>query len=92
MFFLSGAALFYRVVRVRSLTLFFVGLTNLYPSIYIPPCPERDNAPLYLSLIRILFSLVALIISMTLKVNAAISSSYCKLNIDRSEMRKLILQ
>ncbi len=44
----------------------FVGLMNLYPSIYIPLAQGRDSSPLYLSFIRILFSIIALIVPTTL--------------------------
>jgi spermidine synthase len=44
----------------------FVGLMNIYPSIYIPLAQGRDDSPLYLSIIRILFSIIALIIPTTL--------------------------
>ena len=39
----------------------FVGLMNLYPSIYIPLARGRDGSPLYLAFIRVLFSMIALI-------------------------------
>jgi len=44
----------------------FVGLMNLYPSIYIPLARGRDDSPLYLSFIRVLFSIIALIVPTTL--------------------------
>ena len=44
----------------------FVGLMNIYPSIYIPLARGRDDSPLYLSIIRILFSILALIVPTTL--------------------------
>ncbi len=44
----------------------FIGLMNIYPSIYIPLAQGRDDSPLYLSFIRILFSLIALIVPTTL--------------------------
>jgi len=44
----------------------FVGLMNLYPSIYILLARGRDDSPLYLSFIRILFSVIALIVPTTL--------------------------
>ena len=44
----------------------FVGLMNLYPSIYIPLARGRDGSPLYLAFIRVLFSMIALIVPTTL--------------------------
>lgn len=44
----------------------FIGLMNIYPSIYIPLAQGRDGSPLYLSFIRMLFSIIALIIPTTL--------------------------
>jgi spermidine synthase len=44
----------------------FIGLMNIYPSIYIPLAQGRDDSPLYLSFIRMLFSIIALIIPTTL--------------------------
>ena len=44
----------------------FVGMMHLYPSIYILLARGRDDSPLYLSVIRILFSIIALIVPTTL--------------------------
>ncbi len=44
----------------------FIGLMNLYPSIYVPLAQGRDSSPLYLSFIRMLFSIIALIVPTTL--------------------------
>lgn len=44
----------------------FIGLMKLYPSIYIPLAQGKDNAHLYVSFIRVLFSVVALIVPTTL--------------------------
>jgi spermidine synthase len=44
----------------------FIGFMNIYPSLYIPLAQGRDDSPLYLSSIRILFSIVALIVPTTL--------------------------
>ena len=40
----------------------FMGLMKVYPSIYIPLAQWKEDSPLYLLIIRILFSVVALII------------------------------
>lgn len=44
----------------------FIGLMDIYPSIYVPLARGRDDAPLYLSFIRILFSVIVLIVPTTL--------------------------
>lgn len=44
----------------------FMGWMKLYPSIYIPLAQGKDNAHIYLLIIRVLFSVVALIIPTTL--------------------------
>jgi spermidine synthase len=44
----------------------FMGLIRFYPSIYIPLAQGKDDAHFYLSFIRILFSVIALIIPTTL--------------------------
>jgi spermidine synthase len=44
----------------------FMGLMRLYPSIYISFAQGRDDAHLYLSFIRVVFSVVALIVPTTL--------------------------
>jgi spermidine synthase len=44
----------------------FIGLMNIYPAIYIPLAQGRDGSPLYLSFIRVLFSIIALIVPTTL--------------------------
>jgi spermidine synthase len=44
----------------------FMGLMKLYPSIYIFLARGKDNSHLYLSLVRIVFSAVALIVPTTL--------------------------
>ncbi len=44
----------------------FAGLMQIYPSIYIFLSQGRDNSPLYLSFIRVLFAILALIIPSTL--------------------------
>ena len=46
--------------------LIFIGLMNIYPSMYIFLAQGRDDSPFYLSVIRVLFSAVALIIPTTL--------------------------
>ena len=44
----------------------FVLLIQIYPSIYIPLSQGKDHSPLYLSFIRVAFSLAALIVPTTL--------------------------
>jgi len=44
----------------------FLGLIKLYPYIYIPLAQGRDEHPVYLFLIRIIFSIVALIVPTSL--------------------------
>src|SRR4030067_2490512 len=44
----------------------FLGLIKLYPYIYIPLAQGRDDHPVYLFLIRIIFSIVALIVPTSL--------------------------
>ena len=44
----------------------FVLFIKIYPSIYIPLAQGKDHAPLYLSFIRVAFSLAALIVPTTL--------------------------
>jgi spermidine synthase len=51
---------------IALFALIFMGLMNLYPSIYIPLAQGKDNAHIYLLIIRVLFSVVALIIPTTL--------------------------
>jgi spermidine synthase len=46
--------------------LIFIGLMKIYPSIYIFLAQGRDDSPFYLSVIRVLFSAVVLIIPTTL--------------------------
>jgi spermidine synthase len=51
---------------IALFALIFIGLMKLYPSIYIPLAQGKDNAHIYLLIIRVLFSVVALIIPTTL--------------------------
>ncbi len=51
---------------IALFALIFAGLVKLYPSIYIFLAQGKDDYPLYLSLIRILFSLISLIVPTTL--------------------------
>jgi spermidine synthase len=51
---------------IALFALIFIGLMELYPSIYIPLAQGKDNAHVYLLFIRALFSVVALIIPTTL--------------------------
>ncbi len=51
---------------IALFALIFIGLMKLYPSIYIALAQGKDHSPLYLSSIRTLFSVVALIIPTTL--------------------------
>ncbi|HUL30523.1 MAG TPA: fused MFS/spermidine synthase, partial [Thermodesulfobacteriota bacterium] len=51
---------------IALFALIFMGLMKLYPSLYVPLAQGKDNASLYLFLIRILFSVTALIIPTTL--------------------------
>jgi spermidine synthase len=51
---------------IALFAILFIGLMNVYPSIYIPLAQGRDDSPLYLSFIRILFSIIALIVPTTL--------------------------
>jgi spermidine synthase len=44
----------------------FVGLMKLYPSIYIPLAQGKDNSHFYLSFIRVVFSVIALIVPTSL--------------------------
>ncbi len=47
---------------IAFFALVFMGLMKIYPDIYIPLAQGRDDSPLFLSLIRILFSIAALIV------------------------------
>jgi spermidine synthase len=51
---------------IALFALVFMGLMKLYPSIYTPLAQGKDNAHVYLLIIRILFSVIALIIPTTL--------------------------
>jgi len=51
---------------IALFALIFMGLMKLYPSIYIPLAQGKDNAHVYLLIIRVLFLVVALIIPTTL--------------------------
>jgi len=51
---------------IALFALIFMGWMKLYPSIYIPLAQGKDNAHVYLLIIRVLFSVVALIIPTTL--------------------------
>jgi len=53
-------------IGVALFALLFVGLMKIYPSIYILFAQGKDSSPLYLSLVRIIFSVLALIIPTTL--------------------------
>ena len=44
----------------------FIGLMKIYPSFYVSLAQWRGNSPLYLSSVRVLFSVIALIIPTTL--------------------------
>jgi spermidine synthase len=44
----------------------FIGLMNLYPSIYVPLAQGKDNSHFYLSFIRVVFSVIALIVPTSL--------------------------
>jgi spermidine synthase len=46
---------------IALFALLFFWLMNIYPSIYIPLAQGKDDAPLYLTVIRTVFSVVALI-------------------------------
>ena len=51
---------------VASFALIFMGLMKIYPSIYVALAQLKDDSILYLSVIRILFSILALVIPTTL--------------------------
>jgi spermidine synthase len=51
---------------IALFAILFIGLMNIYPSIYIPLAQGKDDSPLCLSFIRILFSIIALIVPTTL--------------------------
>ena len=51
---------------VAAFALLFVGLTAVYPAIYVPLARGRDEAVLYLTAVRLLFSIAALIAPTTL--------------------------
>ena len=53
-------------VGIALFAAIFIGLMDLYPTLYIPLAQGRDDSPLYLSSIRILFSIFALIVPTTL--------------------------
>jgi len=51
---------------IALFALIFMGWMALYPAIYVPLAQGKDNAHVYLLIIRVLFSVVALIIPTTL--------------------------
>jgi spermidine synthase len=51
---------------IAASALIFTGLMKAYPSIYVALAQGRDDSLLYLSIVRILFSILALIIPTTL--------------------------
>lgn len=53
-------------IGIALFALVFIGLMKLYPSIYIPLAQGKDNAHLYLTWVRVLFSVVALIVPTSL--------------------------
>jgi spermidine synthase len=53
-------------IGIAFFALVFIGLMKLYPSIYIPLAQGKDNAHLYLTWVRVLFSVVALIVPTSL--------------------------
>jgi len=53
-------------VGIALFAVVFIGLMKLYPSIYVPLAEGKDGSYLYLSFIRVVFSVVALIVPTTL--------------------------
>lgn len=53
-------------IGIALFALVFAGLMEVYPSIYVPLAQMKDDFHLYLSFIRVLFSVVALIVPTTL--------------------------
>ena len=53
-------------IGIAFFAVIFIGLMKLYPSVYIPLAQGKDDSHLYLSFIRILFSVTALIVPTTL--------------------------
>ncbi len=51
---------------IALFALVFMGLMKLYPTIYVPLAQGKDDAHLYLSFIRVVFSIVSLIVPTTL--------------------------
>ena len=51
---------------IAAFALIFIGLVKIYPSIYVALAQANDDSILYLSVIRILFSILALVIPTTL--------------------------
>ena len=53
-------------IGVAVSALAFVALINIYPSIYIPLAQIAGSSPVYLSIIRVTFAIIALIVPTTL--------------------------
>jgi spermidine synthase len=53
-------------VGIGLFAVIFIGLMKLYPSIYIPLAQGKDNSHFYLSFIRVVFSVMALIVPTSL--------------------------
>jgi spermidine synthase len=53
-------------IGIAFFAVIFIGLMKLYPSIYVPLAQGKDNSHFYLSFIRVVFSVIALIVPTSL--------------------------